>query len=93
MDEVIFEEFKGTGNMELHLDRRLVDKRVWPAIDINRSGTRKEELLLHPDEVERVRMLRRVLADMHPVEAMELLINRLRKTKSNAEFLMSMNIS
>ncbi len=93
MDDVIFEEFKGTGNMELHLDRRLVDKRVWPAIDINRSGTRKEELLMHPDEVERVRMLRRVLADMHPVEAMEMLISRLKKTSSNAEFLMSMNIS
>ncbi len=93
MDEVIFEEFKGTGNMELHLDRRLVDKRVWPAIDINRSGTRKEELLLHPEEVERVRTLRRVLADMHPVEAMELLTNRLRKTKSNAEFLLSMNMA
>jgi transcription termination factor Rho len=93
MDEVIFEEFKGTGNMELHLDRRLVDKRVWPAIDINRSGTRKEELLLHPDELERVRTLRRVLADMHPVEAMELLTTRLRKTKSNAEFLMSMNMA
>jgi transcription termination factor Rho len=93
MDEVIFEEFKGTGNMELHLDRRLVDKRVWPAIDINRSGTRKEELLLHPDEVERVRTLRRVLSDMHPVEAMELLTTRLRKTKSNAEFLLSMNMA
>jgi transcription termination factor Rho len=93
MDDVIFEEFKGTGNMELHLDRRLVDKRVWPAIDINRSGTRKEELLMHPDEVERVRALRRVLADMHPVEAMELVTNRLRKTKSNAEFLMSMNMA
>ncbi len=93
MDEVIFEEFKGTGNMEVHLDRRLVDKRVWPAIDINRSGTRKEELLMHPDEAERVRALRRVLADMHPVEAMELVTNRLRKTKSNAEFLMSMNMS
>jgi transcription termination factor Rho len=93
MDDVIFEEFKGTGNMEVHLDRRLVDKRVWPAIDINRSGTRKEELLMHPDEVERVRALRRVLADMHPVEAMELVTNRLRKTKSNAEFLMSMNMS
>ena len=93
MDEVIFEEFKGTGNMELHLDRRLVDKRVWPAIDINRSGTRKEELLLHADEVDRVRMLRRVLADMHPTEAMELLTTRLRKTKSNAEFLLSMNMS
>jgi transcription termination factor Rho len=93
MDEVIFEEFKGTGNMELHLDRRLVDKRVWPAIDINRSGTRKEELLLHKDEVDRVRALRRVLADMHPTEAMELLTSRLRKTQSNAEFLMSMNMS
>jgi transcription termination factor Rho len=93
MDEVIFEEFKGTGNMELHLDRRLVDKRVWPAIDINRSGTRKEELLLHPEELDRVRTLRRVLADMHPVEAMELLTSRLRKTKSNAEFLMSMNMA
>jgi transcription termination factor Rho len=93
MDEVIFEEFKGTGNMELHLDRRLVDKRVWPAIDINRSGTRKEELLLHPDELDRVRTLRRVLADMHPVEAMELLTSRLRKTRSNAEFLMSMNMA
>jgi len=93
MDEVIFEEFKGTGNMELHLDRRLVDKRIWPAIDINRSGTRKEELLLHPDELDRVRTLRRVLADMHPVEAMELLTSRLRKTKSNAEFLMSMNMA
>jgi transcription termination factor Rho len=93
MDEVIFEEFKGTGNMELHLDRRLVDKRVWPAIDINRSGTRKEELLFHPQEMERVRILRRVLSDMHPVEAMEMLVNRLRKTKSNAEFLMSMNMS
>ena len=93
MDEVIFEEFKGTGNMELHLDRRLVDKRVWPAIDINRSGTRKEELLMHPDEVDRVRALRRVLADMHPTEAMELVINRMRKTKSNAEFLLSMNVS
>jgi transcription termination factor Rho len=93
MDEVIFEEFKGTGNMELHLDRRLVDKRVWPAIDINRSGTRKEELLLHPDELDRVRMLRRVLADMHPVEAMELLTSRLKKGKTNAEFLLSMNIA
>ncbi|HVS37320.1 MAG TPA: transcription termination factor Rho [Gemmataceae bacterium] len=93
MDEVIFEEFKGTGNMELHLDRRLVDKRVWPAVDVNRSGTRKEENLMHPDELDRVRALRRVLADMHPVEAMELLINRMKKTKSNAEFLLSMNIA
>src|SRR5690349_9850063 len=93
MDEVIFEEFKGTGNMELHLDRRLVDKRVWPAVDINRSGTRKEELLIHPDAMDRIRILRRVLSDMHPVEAMEMLTTRARKTKSNAEFLMSMNMS
>ncbi len=93
MDEVIFEEFKGTGNMELHLDRRLVDKRIWPAIDINRSGTRKEELLFHPQEVERVRILRHVLSDMHPVEAMEMLTSRLRKTQSNTEFLMGMNMS
>jgi transcription termination factor Rho len=93
MDDVIFEEFKGTGNMELHLDRRLVDKRVWPAIDINRSGTRKEEMLLHPGEVEKIRLLRRVLADMHPVEAMEMLVSRIRKTKSNAEFLMGMNMA
>ena len=92
MDEVIFEEFKGTGNSELHLDRRLVEKRVYPAIDVNRSGTRKEELLLHPEEYERIRILRRVLADMHPVEAMELLVNRAKKTKSNAEFLISMNL-
>ena len=92
MDEVIFEEFKGTGNSELHLDRRLVEKRVYPAIDVNRSGTRKEELLLHPEEADKIRMLRRVLADMHPVEAMELLVNRSRKTKSNAEFLMTMNL-
>jgi transcription termination factor Rho len=93
MDEVIFEEFKGTGNMELHLDRRLVDKRVWPAIDVNRSGTRKEELLTHPEELDHIRTLRRVLADMHPVEAMELLTSRMRRTKSNPEFLLSMNMS
>ena len=93
MDEVIFEEFKGTGNMELHLDRRLVDRRVWPAIDVNRSGTRKEELLLDPEELRRVYILRKVLSDMNPVEAMELLVNRMVKTKSNAEFLMSMNLA
>jgi transcription termination factor Rho len=92
MDDVIFEEFKGTGNMELHLDRRLVDKRVWPAIDVNRSGTRKEELLVHPEELERVRLLRRVLADMNPVEAMEMLVNRMKRTKSNVEFLTGMNL-
>ena len=92
MDEVIFEEFKGTGNMELHLDRRLVDKRVWPAIDVNRSGTRKEDLLMDPEELRRMYILRKVLSDMNPVEAMELLINRMARTKSNAEFLMSMNL-
>ena len=93
MDDVIFEEFKGTGNMELHLDRRLVDKRVWPAIDVNRSGTRREGLLMDPEELRRVWILRRVLNDMNPDEAMELLTGRMRKTKSNAEFLMSMNLS
>lgn len=92
MDDVIFEEFKGTGNMELHLDRKLVDKRVWPAIDVNRSGTRKEELLVNQEELERVRLLRRVLADMHPVEAMEMLVNRLKRTKTNVEFLMGMHL-
>src|SRR5438046_8228730 len=93
MDEVIFEEFKGTGNMELHLDRRMVDKRIWPAIDVNRSGTRKEELLLDPEELRRMYILRKVLSDMNPVEAMELLINRMARTKSNAEFLNSMNLT
>ena len=93
MDDVIFEEFKGTGNMELHLDRRLVDKRIWPAIDVNKSGTRREELLMDPEELRRVWILRRVLNDMNPVEAMELLTGRMRKTKLNAEFLMTMNLS
>jgi transcription termination factor Rho len=93
MDDVIFEEFKGTGNSELHLDRRLVEKRVYPAIDVNRSGTRKEDLLLTPEELQKVAILRRVLADMHPVEAMELLVNRAKKTKTNVEFLMTMNLS
>ena len=91
MDEVIFEEFKGTGNMELHLDRRLADKRVWPAIDITRSGTRKEELLLDPEELRRIWVLRKVLHDMNAVESMELLKTKLKQTKTNAEFLMSMN--
>jgi transcription termination factor Rho len=93
MDDVIFEEFKGTGNMELHLERRLVDKRIWPAIDVNRSGTRREELLMDAEELRRVWILRRVLNDMNPVEAMELLTGRMRKTKLNAEFLMSMNLT
>ena len=92
MDEVIFEEFKGTGNMEILLDRKLVDKRIWPAIDINRSGTRREEILMDPEEYRRVCVLRRVLNDMNGPEAMELLVSRLEKTKSNAEFLMSMNM-
>jgi transcription termination factor Rho len=93
MDEVIFEEFKGTGNSELHLDRRLVDKRVWPAINIAASGTRKEELLLDPKELEKVYMLRRVLSDMNPVEAVDLLRNRMSKTDSNGVFLMTMNLA
>jgi transcription termination factor Rho len=92
MDEVIFEEFKGTGNMELHLDRRLADKRLFPAIDINKSGTRKEELILDPEELKRVWVLRRALNEMSPTEAVELLSSRLSKTQTNAEFLMSMNI-
>ncbi len=91
MDEVIFEEFKGTGNQEILLDRKLVDRRIWPSIDINRSGTRKEEMLMDPEEHRRVTILRRVLNDMNPPDAMELLVNRLQKTKTNAEFLMSMN--
>ena len=90
MDDVIFEEFKGTGNLEIVLDRRLVDKRIYPAIDINRSGTRREEMLLEPDEYRRICVLRRVLAEMNPTDAMELLVNRLGKTKSNTDFLMSL---
>jgi transcription termination factor Rho len=90
MDEVIFEEFKGTGNMELGLDRHLVDKRIFPAINVEKSGTRKEELLLHPDELAKIWILRKALNGVPPVEAMELLINRLKKNKSNAEFLMTL---
>jgi transcription termination factor Rho len=91
MDEVIFEEFKGTGNMEIHLDRRLVDKRVFPAIDIARSGTRKEELLLPREDLNRVWILRKVLSPMNPVEAMEFLLDKMNGTKSNREFFDSMN--
>jgi transcription termination factor Rho len=90
MDDVIFEEFKGRGNMELCLDRALVDKRVFPAINIEKSGTRKEELLLHPDELSRIWILRRALNGVPPVECMEMIVNRLKKTKSNVEFLLSM---
>ena len=92
MDDIIFEEFKGTGNSELHLDRRLVEKRVWPAIDVAASGTRREELLMDPKELELVYRLRKVLADMNVVEAMELLKSRLKKVKTNAEFLMTMSL-
>jgi len=91
MDDVIFEEFKGTGNCEIILDRKLVDKRVFPAIDINRSGTRKEELLLTKEELNRVWVLRKVLNQLSPTEAMELLLDKLSKTKSNADFLNSMS--
>jgi transcription termination factor Rho len=91
MDEVIFEEFKGTGNMEIILDRKLVDKRVFPAIDIQRSGTRKEELLIPKEDLNRIWILRKVLNPLSPVEAMELLVDKLGKTRNNAEFLQNMN--
>ena len=93
MDEVIYEEFKGTGNMELHLERKLADKRIFPAIDITRSGTRKEELLLDPEELKRIWVLRKVLNDMNPGDAMELLKEKIAKTKSNPEFLMALTLS
>ncbi len=92
MDEVIFEEFKGTGNMELHLDRHLVDKRIYPAINMEQSGTRKEELLLHPNELQRVWTLRKAMNGVPPVEAMELIIGKLKKLKTNAEFLMTLQV-
>jgi len=91
MDEVIFEEFKGTGNMEVHLDRRLMDKRVFPAIDINKSGTRKEELLIPKEDLNRIWILRKVLSQLSVVEAMEFLLDKLHGTKTNREFLESMN--
>jgi transcription termination factor Rho len=90
MDDVIYEEFKGTGNMELHLDRKLADRRIFPAFDMTRSGTRKEELLLDKEELRRIWLLRKVLSEMNLVESMEQLIEKLKKTKSNAEFLMSL---
>jgi transcription termination factor Rho len=92
MDDVIYEEFKGTGNMELHLDRKLADRRLFPAVDITRSGTRKEELLLDPEELKRIWLLRKVLSDTSTGDAIELLRDRLAKTRSNAEFLMSLKI-
>ena len=91
MDEVIFEEFKGTGNMEIHLDRKLVDRRVFPSIDINRSGTRKEELLLDPAELNRIWILRKLLAPLTPVDSMEFLLDKMKGTKNNKEFLASMS--
>ena len=91
MDEVIFEEFKGTGNLEIHLDRRLVDKRVFPSIDVNRSGTRKEELLLTDHELNRVWVLRKVLSPLSSVDTMELLIEKVKEAQTNADFLASMN--
>ncbi|HPP67444.1 MAG TPA: transcription termination factor Rho, partial [bacterium] len=90
MDDVIFEEFKGTGNMEINLDRKLADRRIFPAIDINRSGTRKEELLVNADELQLIWMLRKILAPLSPVEAMELLISRLKPTRSNIELLLGL---
>ena len=90
MDEVIFEEFKGTGNMEMVLDRRLSDRRIFPAMDINRSGTRKEELLLTPEDLNKIWILRKFLNEMNSVEAMEFLLDRIRKTRSNSKFLESM---
>ena len=91
MDEVIFEEFKGTGNMELVLDRRLVDKRTFPAIDINKSGTRREELLVDRTSLQRIWLLRKVLSSMNVVDSMEFILDKLSETKSNQEFLDSMN--
>ncbi|NOR49827.1 MAG: transcription termination factor Rho, partial [Desulfuromonadales bacterium] len=91
MDEVIFEEFKGTGNMELHLDRRLVDKRIYPAIDINKSGTRREELLVEEVSLQRIWLLRKVLSSMNVVDGMEFLRDKLGDVKTNQEFIDSMN--
>jgi transcription termination factor Rho len=91
MDEVIFEEFKGTGNMELHLDRRIADRRVFPAFDLTRSGTRKEELLIPKNNLNRIWILRRLLQEMNPVDAMEFIMDKIRKTETNQVFLDSMN--
>jgi transcription termination factor Rho len=91
MDEVIFEEFKGTGNMEIHLDRRLVERRIYPAIDINKSGTRREDLLLPADTLTKLWLLRKVLAPLNVIDSMEFLLDKFEKTKSNDEFLAAMN--
>jgi transcription termination factor Rho len=92
MDEVIFEEFKGTGNAELHLDRRLVNRRLYPAIDVNQSGTRKEERIVHPDELNRMWLIRKYLNDMNVVDAMEFLHTKMKAHKTNTEFLMTINV-
>jgi len=91
MDEVIFEEFKGTGNMEIHLDRKMADRRIYPSIDINHSGTRKEDLLLPPDVLNRVWILRKLLSPLNPIDSMEFLLDKMQATKNNEEFLASMN--
>ena len=91
MDEVIFEEFKGTGNMEIVLDRKLADRRIFPAIDINKSGTRKEELLISTDDLNRIWILRKLLSPLNPIDAMEFLLDKMQGTKNNADFLASMN--
>jgi transcription termination factor Rho len=90
MDDVIYEEFKGTGNMEIHLDRRMAEKRIYPAINVNRSGTRKEELLIKPDILQRIWLLRKLLYPMDELEAMEFLLDKIKATKNNAEFFDSM---
>jgi transcription termination factor Rho len=91
MDEVIFEEFKGTGNMELVLDRKMSERRIYPAIDINRSGTRKEDLLLEAEELNRIWILRKLLSSLNPGDAMEFLLDKMKATKTNVEFFQSMN--
>ena len=90
MDDVIFEEFKGTGNMEIHLDRRMADKRIYPAINVNRSGTRREELLLKPEILQKVWVLRKLLYPMDELDAMEFLLDKVKATKNNADFFDSM---
>ena len=91
MDEVIYEEFKGTGNMEVHLDRRIAEKRVYPSTIINKSGTRREELLMEPDELQKIWLLRKLLHPMDDIQAIEFLLDKLKATKNNAEFFQSMN--
>jgi len=91
MDEVIFEEFKGTGNMELHLDRRLVERRIYPALDINKSGTRREDLLLPSDVLNKLWLLRKVLSPLNTIDSMEFLLDKFKKTETNDEFLSAMN--